>query len=63
MHSHKRIFRQLHLRIHRLDQSGTILTFCLHLEVPHDYVISFVVWKVSIEHQGKYIMKFDLRLQ
>ena len=33
------------LTIHCLDQSDTILTFCIHLVVPHDYVISFSVNK------------------
>ena len=32
----------LHLRIHCLDQWATILTFYLHLVVPHDYVISLI---------------------
>ena len=45
IHSYKRKLRQLHLRIHCLYQSDNILTFCLHLVVPHDYVISFFVNK------------------
>ena len=43
IHSYKRKVRPLHLRIQSLDQSDTILSFCLHLVVPHDYVISFFV--------------------
>ena len=35
------------IRIHCLDQSDTILILCLHLVVPHDYVILFL----CIEHR------------